>query len=85
MYEKEGKLKIGLEASYFSLQKLSDGAIGKAYWLSGLMAEKLWKNFSIFVNLKTSLTRDKQNSIPFIPAILITQHSETFMPRWTDL
>ena len=51
MYEKEGKLKIGLEAYYFSPQKLSDGP-GKAYWLNGLMAEKLWKNFSIFVNFE---------------------------------
>ena len=52
MYEKEGKLKIGLEAYYFSPQKLSDGAIGKAYWINGLMAEKLWKNFSIFINFE---------------------------------
>src|SRR4029078_11709199 len=40
MYEQEGKVKIGLEAYYFSPQKLSDGAIGKSYWLCGLMAEK---------------------------------------------
>jgi outer membrane receptor for ferrienterochelin and colicins len=52
MYEKEGKLKIGLEAYYFSPQKLSDGATGKAYWISGLMAEKLWKQFSIFINFE---------------------------------
>jgi len=52
MYEKEGKIKIGLEAYYFSPQKLNDGATGKAYWLSGLMAEKLWKSFSIFINFE---------------------------------
>jgi iron complex outermembrane receptor protein len=52
MYEQEGKLKIGLEAYYFSPQKLSGGATGKAYWINGLMAEKLWKNFSIFINFE---------------------------------
>jgi outer membrane receptor for ferrienterochelin and colicins len=52
MYEKEGKLKIGLEAYYFSPQKLSDGATGKAYWLNGLMVEKLWKKFSVFINFE---------------------------------
>lgn len=52
MYEQEGELKIGLEAYYFSPQKLSDGAIGKSYWLCGLMGEKLWEHFSLFVNFE---------------------------------
>src|SRR5215217_2397862 len=42
MYEQEGRLKIGLEACYFSPQKLSDGTTGKSYWICGVMAEKLW-------------------------------------------
>lgn len=52
IYEQEGKLKIGLEAYYFSPQKLHDGAIGKSYWICGLMTEKLWKNFSLFINFE---------------------------------
>jgi iron complex outermembrane receptor protein len=52
MYEIEDKLKIGLEAYYYSPQKLNDGATGREYWLSGLMAEKLWKHFSIFINFE---------------------------------
>lgn len=52
VYEKEGKLKIGAEAYFFSLQKLSDGTIGKSYWTFGLMAEKTWKQFSIFINFE---------------------------------
>ena len=52
MYEQEGKLKIGVEAYYFSPQKLTDGTTGKAYWINGLMAEKLWKSFSIFINFE---------------------------------
>ena len=55
MYEIEDKLKIGLEAYYFSSQTLNDGAIGKDYWLCGLMAEKLWEHFSLFVNLENIL------------------------------
>ncbi|MDB5203790.1 MAG: TonB-dependent receptor plug [Ferruginibacter sp.] len=52
MYEIENKIKIGVEAYYFSPQKLNDGARGKAYWLSGMMAEKLWNKFSLFVNFE---------------------------------
>lgn len=52
MYEQEGKLKIGLEAYYFSRQKLNDGQMGKSYWIFGLMAEKSWKRFSVFVNFE---------------------------------
>lgn len=52
MYEQEGKLKIGLEAYYYSPQKLSDGAMGKSYWIWGAMAEKLWEKFSLFINFE---------------------------------
>jgi len=65
MYEKEGKLKIGLEAYYYSPQKLSDGAMGKSYWLAGLMVEKPWKNFSLFVNFE-NLTDVRQTKFDTI-------------------
>jgi len=52
LYEVEEKWKIGLEAYYFSKQQLSDGATGKAYWITGLMAEKLWKKFSMYINFE---------------------------------
>lgn len=52
MYEVEEKWKIGAEAYYFSKQQLNDGAMGKSYWTARLMAEKLWKRFSIFVNFE---------------------------------
>ncbi|HEY1056173.1 TonB-dependent receptor domain-containing protein [Emticicia sp. TH156] len=55
MYEIEEKLKIGLEAYYFSPQKLNDGQTGKQYWICGLMAEKLWEKFSIFINFENFL------------------------------
>lgn len=65
MYEQEGKLKIGLEAYYFSKQKLNDGSIGRSYWTAGLMGEKTWKHFSIFINLEnfTDTRQTKFDSI----------------------
>jgi len=52
MYEIEDKLKVGLEAYYFTKQKLNDGTSGKPYWINGLMMEKLWENFSLFLNFE---------------------------------
>jgi iron complex outermembrane receptor protein len=52
MYEVEDKIKIGLEAYYFSEQRLNDGATGKPYWICGVMMEKLWKKFSLFINFE---------------------------------
>ncbi|QNA44623.1 TonB-dependent receptor [Lacibacter sediminis] len=55
MYEIEEKLKLGLEAYYFSKQQLNDGATGKPYWICGFMAEKLWERFSVFINFENFL------------------------------
>lgn len=52
MYEIEDKLKVGLEAYYFSPQKLSDGSTGREYWICGLMIERLWERFSLFINFE---------------------------------
>ena len=52
MYEVEESLKIGLEAYYYSPQKLNDGDTGKQFWLFGLMVEKLWEQFSVFINFE---------------------------------
>ena len=52
MYEIEDKLKLGLEAYYFSKQRLSDGSFGKSYWITGFMAEKLWEKYSVFINFE---------------------------------
>ncbi|RYZ30073.1 MAG: TonB-dependent receptor [Chitinophagaceae bacterium] len=52
MFEKEDAIKIGLEAYYFSPQQLSDNASGKSYWITGLMVEKLFPKFSVFINFE---------------------------------
>lgn len=65
MYEVEDQWKIGAEAYYFSRQKLNDGSTGKSYWTAGLMAEKLWERFSIFINFEnfTNTRQTKFDSI----------------------
>ena len=52
MYEVEDQWKIGAEAYYFGSQQLNDGSRGKSFWTAGLMAEKLWERFSIFINFE---------------------------------
>lgn len=52
MYEVEDKWKAGLEAYYYSPQKLNDGTTGREYWIFGFMVEKLWENFSIYANFE---------------------------------
>lgn len=65
MYEVEEKWKIGAEAYYFSKQRLNDGTTGKSYWTAGLMAEKLWERFSIFINFE-NLTDTRQTKFDTI-------------------
>lgn len=55
MYELEDVLKVGLEAYYFSPQKLSDGTTGKQYVICGFMIEKLWKIVSVYLNFENFL------------------------------
>lgn len=55
MYEIHDQLRIGLEAYYFSRQKLNDGRTGKEYWIMGLMTEKIWDKFSVFLNFENFL------------------------------
>jgi iron complex outermembrane receptor protein len=65
MYEVEEKWKIGAEAYYFSRQLLNDGQMGKAYWTTGLMAEKIWEGFSLFINFE-NLTDTRQTKFDTI-------------------
>jgi outer membrane receptor for ferrienterochelin and colicins len=55
MFEKHDAYRIGLEGYYFSEQWLNDGATGQSYWLLGIMAEKMWERFSIYINFENFL------------------------------
>jgi iron complex outermembrane receptor protein len=68
-------LKIGAEAYYFSRQKLNDESTGKSYWTFGLMGEKSWRHFSIFINFE-NFTDTRQTKFDTIYTGTIT--SPTF-------
>lgn len=55
MYEIEDKWKVGLEAYYFSPQKLNNGTTDKGYFITGFMAEKIWERFSLYINFENFL------------------------------
>ena len=50
VYEKEDVIKMGLEGYFTGKQFLSNGTRTPAYGELGFMVEKLFKNFSVFVN-----------------------------------
>lgn len=49
-YEKENNFRIGIEGLLVSSQKLNDGTIGRGYAMYGLLLEKIWEHFNIFLN-----------------------------------
>ena len=52
VYEIEGKWRFGSELYYFSKQQLNDNNTGRDYWLTGLVAERQWKHFSLYINFE---------------------------------
>jgi iron complex outermembrane receptor protein len=65
VYEKANSLKAGVEAYYNSPQKLNDGSLSRDYWMAGVMVEKIWKHFSVFLNFEnfTDTRQTKFDSI----------------------
>lgn len=57
MYEVEDAWKVGLEAYYFSRQKLGDGLMGQSYVVCGFMVEKIWEHFSLYANFENFTDR----------------------------
>ena len=52
VYEIKNNWRIGSEIYYFSKQKLSDGGTGRGYCLTGLLAEKIGKIISVYINFE---------------------------------
>lgn len=61
MYEKDDDYKIGLEAYYFGKQLLSDGLFGRHYIIPGLMAEKIYERWSIYLNFENFIDTRQTN------------------------
>jgi outer membrane receptor for ferrienterochelin and colicins len=81
MYEIEEKFKIGLEAYYFSKQKLNDNSVGRSYWTMGLMAEKIWERWSIFINFENFTdTRQSKFDPIFTGTLMNPQFRDIYAP-----
>ena len=82
MYEKHENFWVGLEAYYYSPQKLNDGATGKAYWIAGIMSEKkLGEHFSLFLNLENMLdTRQTRFDTIYTGSIDTPQFRDIYAP-----
>ncbi|MGM1056827.1 MAG: TonB-dependent receptor [Bacteroidota bacterium] len=81
MYEVEETWKIGLEAYYFSPQKLNDGLTGQEYWIFGLMMERLWEDFSIFLNFENFTdTRQTRFDSIFTGSVSNPQFRDIYAP-----
>lgn len=82
MYEKEDNLWVGLEAYYYSPQKLSTGDTGQSYWILGLMSEKkLGDKFSVFLNFENFLdTRQTRFDAIFTGNISDPQFIDIYAP-----
>lgn len=52
IYEKEGKLKLGLEGYFTGKQWLSNGTQSPAFAEYGFMAEKVFRKFSVYINFE---------------------------------
>ncbi len=82
MYEKHGEFWIGLEAYYFSPQQLTDGSEGQAYWIAGLMTEKVIREgLSVFLNFENFLdTRQTAFDTIFTGSIDEPQFRDIYAP-----
>ncbi len=58
-YEIEGSFRFGAESFYTGPQLLSDGTTGRGYTTFGLLIQKMWKHFDIFINAE-NLTDQRQ-------------------------
>jgi iron complex outermembrane receptor protein/outer membrane receptor for ferrienterochelin and colicins len=52
IYEKEGVIKLGLEGYFTGRQYLSDGTHTPSFSEFGFMAEKIFKQFSLYINFE---------------------------------
>ncbi len=81
MYEKHDDVRIGLEAYYFSPQDLNDGSTSKEYWILGLMTEKMWEDFSLFLNFENFLdTRQSKLGVVYTGSLSDPQFNDIYAP-----
>ena len=82
VYEREDDFRLGLEAYYYSRQKLNDGGTARDYWIFGLMMEKMFSpNLSMFLNFENfSDTRQTRFGTLYTGSKLSPDFSDIFAP-----
>ena len=81
VYEKEEKLKAGLEATYTGQQFLSTGKRVRDYWTVGFSVEKIWEHFSLYVNFENFTdTRQTRWEPLFTGSPVNPQFAELYAP-----
>lgn len=80
IYEKEDKIKIGLEGYFTGRQWLSDGTRTPRFSELGFMAEKILAKFSFFINLE-NFTDTRQSRYKTV--VNGSHLAPTFDPIWT--
>ncbi len=58
-YEVENSFRAGIEGFYNSEQLLSDGTTGRCFWTFGMLVQKMWTHFDLFINAE-NLTDQRQ-------------------------
>ena len=58
-YEIEDAFRAGIESFYTSPQLLNDGTTGKGFVTFGLLVQKMWQNFDVYINAE-NLTDQRQ-------------------------
>lgn len=56
-YEMENRFRFGVESFYTGEQVLSDGKTGKAFITFGLLIQKMWKHWDLFINAENLTDR----------------------------
>lgn len=81
MLEKEDNFRIGLEAYYFSPQRLTDGSRGRDYWINGVMIEKMFERFSLFLNFENIFdTRQSRFGSIYTGSMVNPDFNEIYAP-----
>lgn len=55
IYEARRNLRIGFEAAFTGKQTLTDQSESDSYWICSIMAEKMWKKVTVFINCENML------------------------------
>lgn len=80
--EREDDFRLGLEAYYYSRQKLGNGDMSPDYWIFGLMSEKMFAGgISLFLNLENfSDTRQTRHGPVYTGSLAEPQFADIYAP-----